>query len=136
MFSIALRAHPVDLMRLGMLVDRFGAEHHLSADDLTRVNLVLDEIVSNAIKHGHPNGGDGEVAVSLALDGGLLAIDITDDGIAFNPLEAPVPNLDLPLDERPIGGLGVHIVKAVSETISYRREDGRNHLSLTMRVGP
>jgi len=135
MFSIALRAHPIDLTRLGMLVDRFGAEHRLAADDVTKVNLVLDEIVSNAIKHGHPNEADGEIEVSLALDGHLMTILVSDDGIPFNPLDVPAPNLDLPIEERPVGGLGVHIVKAVSETIAYRRENGRNLLTLTMRVG-
>jgi anti-sigma regulatory factor (Ser/Thr protein kinase) len=65
-----------------------------------------------------------------------LTIDVADDGIAFNPLEKDPPDLDLPFSERPIGGLGIHIVRALSETIAYRRENDRNHLTMTMRVGP
>jgi anti-sigma regulatory factor (Ser/Thr protein kinase) len=64
----------------------------------------------------------------------VLTIDIAEDGIAFNPLEAKPPNLDLPITERPISGLGIHIVRALTETIAYRRENGRNHLTITMRV--
>lgn len=133
--SITLRNDRHELGRLAELVERFGAEHHLAVDELTNVNLVLDEIVSNVIRHGRTSEGEGGIVVSLALHDAVLTIDVTDDGIAFNPLEAPPPNLDLPITERPIGGLGIHIVRAITETIAYRREDGRNRLTMTMRVG-
>jgi hypothetical protein len=74
------------------------------------------------------------ISVSLDLQGSVLTIDIADDGIAFNRLKAKPPNLDLPITERPINGLGIHIVRALRETIAYRRENGRNHLTITMRV--
>lgn len=131
--SVSLACDRRELGRLADLVDRFGAEHAVSPDDLTSVHLVLDELVSNVIRHGH-TANNGTVDVSLAVDAGMLTIDIVDDGIAFDPLTRPAPNLDLPIDERPIGGLGIHIVKALSETIAYRRDSGRNHLSLTMRL--
>jgi anti-sigma regulatory factor (Ser/Thr protein kinase) len=131
--SVSLACDRSELVRLADLVDRFGAEQALSPDDLTNVHLVLDELVSNVIRHGHI-ANNGTVDVSLAVDSGTLTIDIVDDGIAFDPLACPSPNLDLPIEERPIGGLGIHIVKALSETIAYRRDGGRNHLSLTMRL--
>ena len=133
--SVALRSHRDELVRLAKLVDRFAAEHHLSDNDLTNLNLVLDEIVSNVIKYGHLRPHEEpRIDVSLALDGGRLTVNVADDGIAFNPLDAKRPDLDLPIVERPIGGLGIHIVKALVDTIAYRREDGRNHMTLTMRV--
>ena len=58
-----------------------------------------------------------------------------DNGIPFDPLARPATNLNLPIEQRPVGGLGIHIVKTLSETIAYHREDDRNHLSVTMRVG-
>jgi anti-sigma regulatory factor (Ser/Thr protein kinase) len=134
-FSIALRNDRHELVRLAELVERFGAEHHLADDTLTNINLVLDEVVANVIKYGRAGKDAGEIDVSLALDGGLLTIDVADDGIAFNPLEKDPPDLDLPFSERSIGGLGIHIVRALSETIAYRRENDRNHLTMTMRVG-
>jgi|SRR5436190_21129834 len=133
--STSLRCDRSELVRLTELVDRFGVERGMSEDDLTNVRLVLDEIVSNVIRHGHTADGDGRVDVSLALDGHELKIDVTDNGIAFDPLARPAPNLSLPIEQRPIGGLGIYIVKTLAETIAYRREDGQNHLSLTMRVG-
>jgi serine/threonine-protein kinase RsbW len=135
-FSIALRNDRHELVRLAELVERFGAEHHLADDTLTNINLVLDEVVANVIKYGRAGKDAGEIDVSLALDGGRLTIDVADDGIAFNPLEQDPPDLDLPFSERPIGGLGIHIVRALIETIAYRRENDRNLLTMTMRVGP
>jgi anti-sigma regulatory factor (Ser/Thr protein kinase) len=87
------------------------------------------------IKYGRAGDSDGAINVSLVREGGRLTIEVSDDGIAFNPLEATPPNLDLPIMERPVGGLGIHIVKALTETAAYRREHERNHLTMTMRAG-
>jgi serine/threonine-protein kinase RsbW len=130
-FSIALKHDRHELVRLAELVERFGVEQHLPADTLINVNLVLDEVVSNVIKYGRAGTAAGAIDVSLVLEGGRLTIEVSDDGIA---LEATPPDLDLPITERPIGGLGIHIVKALTETAAYRREHERNHLSMTIRV--
>ena len=132
--SIALRNERQELVRLAGLVERFSADHHLSDDVVMNVNLVLDEIVSNVIKYGQASDGEDAISVALALDGGVLTIDIADDGIPFNPIDAKPPDLDLPITERPVGGLGIHIVKALTETIDYRRDHDRNRLTMTMRV--
>ena len=132
--SIALKNDRHELARLAELVDRFGAEHHLPGDAITNVHLILDEIVSNVIKYSRAGDAEGAIGVSLALEAGRLTIEVSDDGMAFNPLDATPPNLDLPISERPIGGLGIHIVKALTETVAYRRTDARNHLTMTMRV--
>jgi len=133
--SIALTNNRYELVRLAEAVERFGAEQHLPNDTLTNINLVLDEVVSNVIKYGRAGDSDGAINVSLVREGGRLTIEVSDDGIAFNPLEATPPNLDLPIMERPVGGLGIHIVKALTETAAYRREHERNYLTMTMRAG-
>jgi serine/threonine-protein kinase RsbW len=130
--SIELQNERLELVRLADLVERFGADHHFSDDFVTNVNLVLDEIVSNVIKYGR--AGD-TIDVSLTLEGEVLTIEVADGGIAFNPIDAKPPDLDLPITERPVGGLGIHIVKALTETIDYRRDHDRNRLTMTMRVG-
>jgi anti-sigma regulatory factor (Ser/Thr protein kinase) len=133
--SITLRHELRELLRLAEQVERFGAAHQFSDDFVTNVNLVLDEMVSNVIKYGKSSDDKGGIDVSLALDGTLLTIEIADAGGAFNPIDATPPDLDLPITERPVGGLGIHIVKALTESIVYRRENERNHLTMTMRVG-
>jgi serine/threonine-protein kinase RsbW len=131
--AISLRNERAELTRLAVLVEQFGAQHHLSDDVVMNVNLVLDEIVANVIRYAHL-GGEDRIDVRLALDRGAVAIDVDDPGVAFNPLDAPPPNLDAPIDERRPGGLGIHIVKSLAETVSYRRADGRNRFRASVRV--
>ena len=130
--SVALRNEASELLRLAALVERFGEDHQVSGDDVMKINLVLDEIVANVIRHG--KAGDHETQVSLALDGRLLKIDVDDAGVAFNPLEAPPPIFDVPLEERRPGGLGIHIVKTLAESVTYTRNNDRNHLTVKMRL--
>jgi anti-sigma regulatory factor (Ser/Thr protein kinase) len=72
--------------------------------------------------------------VRLALDPDTLTIQVADDGVPFNPVDAPPPDLDLPIEERPIGGLGIHIVRSLVDTIEHRRDDGRNVLTMTKKM--
>lgn len=97
-----------------------------------RANLILEEMLLNALTHGDTSGLTA-IDVELECSDNRLTIRLADDGSAFNPLtDAPVPDVTLPLAERPIGGLGVHLVQAISHDLEYRREDGRNHLKLVV----
>jgi anti-sigma regulatory factor (Ser/Thr protein kinase) len=63
-----------------------------------------------------------------------VTVTVEDDGVPFNPLEATEPDLDRPLEERSIGGLGIHLVKNLMDDVEYRREAGRNYLVMRKRV--
>ena len=123
-----------EIARLAELFDERAKAWGLSEDDTCNVQLMLDEFVSNVIKYGYADRREHQIDVDVALAGGLLTIRIEDDGKAFNPLDAPPPKFDLPIEERPIGGLGVYIVKTLADSIDYRRDAGRNVLTMTRRV--
>ena len=132
--SIVLVNQRREVERLGHLVERFGEEHHLPADDITAVNLALDEIVINIIVHGFDDRREHWIHVSLALESDSLTVRVEDDGRPFNPMDAPAPNLDLALEDRPIGGLGIYIVRSTVNAIEHRRERGRNILTMTKKI--
>ena len=120
------------------LMDRVEQQCHewgLSEDDTVNLNLILDEFVSNVIRHGYEDDAAHEIHVVVGLAGDTASIRIEDDAEPFNPLEAPPPDLDLPIDQRPIGGLGIFIARALADSIEYRRERGRNVLTMTKKVG-
>jgi sigma-B regulation protein RsbU (phosphoserine phosphatase) len=123
-----------EISRLGQLVDRFGREHHLAADDTNDINLMLDEIVGNVIKHGFDDSLTHEIHIGVTLDKDLATVRVEDEGKLFNPLDAPEPDLDLPIEERPVGGLGVFIVRSIAESLDYRREGGRNIVTMKKRI--
>lgn len=132
--SVLLVNQRHELKRLAELVDRFGAEHHLSDDDTIAMNLVLDELVMNVIDHAYEDQRAHEIRVNLRIDGCVCRIDVEDDGTPFNPLDMPPPNLDLPLEERPIGGLGLFLVRSMVSTIAYRREGHINRITVEREI--
>jgi anti-sigma regulatory factor (Ser/Thr protein kinase) len=94
------------------------------------VDLVLEELAQNIVSYGYPDGRFGSMEVSLELaDGGLL-ITVEDDGDPFDPFARVEPDLDAPLDEREIGGLGIHFTRTLMDECRYRRVDGRNRVQL------
>jgi serine phosphatase RsbU (regulator of sigma subunit)/anti-sigma regulatory factor (Ser/Thr protein kinase)/HPt (histidine-containing phosphotransfer) domain-containing protein len=100
-------------------------------DDLI---LGLDEMLANIVTYGYPGNPAGAIAVRVAITEDALRLDISDRAPAFNPLEAAAPDLDAPLDTRPVGGLGVHLARSVMDTMEYAREDGENRLRLVRRL--
>lgn len=127
-----------DLAGLAQLAERvegFGTAQNLPASVVNALNVVLDEAVSNAINHGYDAGVRGEIAVRLrrAPDGVLLEVE--DDGRPFDPLQAPPPDLTLSLERRPIGGLGIHLIRNLMDEVSYARVGGRNVLKMVKYLG-
>src|SRR5262245_32384340 len=124
-----------EIVRLGEVAERFAAEHKLPDDDVMAINLVLDEILTNIIEYGYDDQAEHEIHVTMAVEGDVLFIEIEDDARHFNPLEAPPPDLTLPLEERPVGGLGIHIMRTLMDTVEHQRRDGRNILTMRKTIG-
>lgn len=128
------RSHD-ELGRITDAVDDLGHKESWSNDLLFRVHLVLEELVLNIIDYGFDDGRDDhELEVVLISEDDSLTIEVTDDGLPFDPLEdAKKPDVNAPLEDRPIGGLGVHLVRTMMDEMTYRREDDKNHLTLVAR---
>src|SRR5262245_16872036 len=102
-------------------VSQFCREHGFSSEIEGNLGLALEEILVNVIRHGHPEGGKHEIQVRLSRQQDWVIATVEDDGIPFNPLEAPEPDLCSPLETRPIGGLGIHLVKSITDGLEYQR---------------
>jgi serine/threonine-protein kinase RsbW len=124
-----------EIGRAAEFAEQFGAAQGLSEDEVMSVNLVLDEVMANVIEHGSEAGSTHEIRITLALEDDQLTIEVTDDARAFDPLQLAPPDLDLPLEERPVGGLGIHIVRSVMDSVAYERRDGRNIITMRKTIG-
>ena len=124
--SITIANRRVEIERAAELIETFGSSHGLSAEVIFKLNLALDEVVTNIIAYAFDDETDRQIDITVTLDDEIISIRVEDDGLAFNPLDAPVPDLKLGIDDRPIGGLGVHIVRSVMDALEYHRESGRN----------
>ncbi|OIQ50367.1 Phosphoserine phosphatase RsbU [Pseudodesulfovibrio hydrargyri] len=117
-------------------VEAFGALHGLHPKIVFHLTLVLDELITNIISYGYADFDEHPIDVTIALHGDELTICVEDDSEPFNILEAPEPELGLPLDQRarPVGGLGIHLVKNMVHGIHYKRENGKNILTLHKNI--
>lgn len=105
---------------------------------LRQVELVLEELLVNVFSYAYPND-DGEAEITFCieyLDGtAYFCFSVLDWGKEFNPFaEVATPNIDLDLDDRPVGGLGVHLVRSLTAHYAYCREDGANKLRLHFAI--
>ena len=115
-------------------IERFGSEQGLATNVVNALNVALDEAVSNAINHGYDAGMRGEIAVRLRRETDRVEVEVEDDGRPFDPLQVPPPDLTLPLERRPIGGLGIHLIRNLMDEVSYARRDGRNVLKMAKHL--
>jgi sigma-B regulation protein RsbU (phosphoserine phosphatase) len=116
-------------------VNDFARNHQWSQEALFQVSLAVEETVMNVISHG--GGGDAlpvQVRICLRQEGMDLDLEIADNGVAFDPTQAPPPDLEAGLADRPVGGLGVFLVHQMVDAVSYRREAGWNFLQLHKRA--
>jgi serine/threonine-protein kinase RsbW len=116
-------------------LDDFSAAHGLDRNDTWPFHVALDEILSNVVKYGGEGGGEGRIEIRLRLEGRALEMVILDDASPFNPLEARAPDTTSPVEERPIGGLGIEIVRRLMDGVEYRRLPDHNQLTLRRRLG-
>ncbi len=135
--SLAAEANLDELQRFQEAVVEFGEAQDWPSDLAYQVELVIEEMCVNIINYGYD--GESLCRMELAVDSqaDALIIEISDNGRAFDPLqEAPSPDLSLDVEERPIGGLGVYLVKSIMDEAHYRRKADKNYLKLVKRRNP
>jgi serine/threonine-protein kinase RsbW len=123
-----------ELSRVAESVDRYCDENGVPADAAFNINVVLEELLMNTISYGFTDAKPHEIEVTIVKGRETITVEISDDGQAFDPLQAAAPDLNAPLAERRIGGLGIHFVKTLMDTVEYRHADGRNHVILGKRI--
>jgi anti-sigma regulatory factor (Ser/Thr protein kinase) len=123
-----------ELEKLEGFTADFALKAGLSDKDLFALQIVVEELVTNVIDYGGVPAGEHAVRVDLSTDNGELLIRIADRGKEYNPLLREDPDVTLPAEQRPIGGLGVHFCKKLTDAQSYERRDGCNVLTLRKKL--
>jgi anti-sigma regulatory factor (Ser/Thr protein kinase) len=133
-FAADMANDMADLGRLPPQLEAFAEQAELPLDVAMHIDIVLDELLVNTISYGYPDGRSGTIRLRMRVNAEHITIVIEDDGDAFNPLSAKAPDLDSDLEHREIGGLGVHFVRTMMDTVDYQRIDGVNRLTLTKQL--
>ncbi|HOX22638.1 MAG TPA: ATP-binding protein [Elusimicrobiales bacterium] len=134
-FSYSLKNSMEDLSGLDAPLDAWLENSGAGAAAAYALRLALEELLTNRIKYGFKLEEEHRIEVAIArLEDGSFRLTITDDGDDFNPAAAPDPQeLDSPVEQRGIGGLGLHMVKKLCSGLEHSRKDGVNTLTVTVQ---
>lgn len=106
----------------------------ISKECSMQIRLALEEVVTNVILYAYPSQSGQDLSIDVTYQDRKLQITVIDTGIPFNPMEIEDPDLTLPIDKRPIGGLGIFIAKKLMSEVHYYRTDGKNILTMVKSV--
>jgi serine/threonine-protein kinase RsbW len=117
-------------------IEGIGDELGLSPSLVMSINLALEEAIANVIMYAYP-GEEGKRTINLSADYDKDAITfiLSDKGLPFDPTKAPEADVTLSVEERPIGGLGIFLIRKIMAEVSYQRVDGENRLKMVKKLG-
>ena len=132
--SIVLTNDISEVGKLNAFVEEIGNEFSLSSDIIFNLNLVLEEAVVNVINYAYPKEEHEFIYLSAHMHEGSIILVLTDTGKEFDPTLAPEVDITLSADERPIGGLGIFLIRQIMNEVRYERIDGKNILTLEKKL--
>lgn len=121
------------LARMNEAIEDIGMQEDWPPDLLFTITLVIEEVGLNIVNYAY--GGEGGMfELIITSEDDSLTVELIDGGPPFNMLtDADAPDIDADLDDRPVGGLGIHLVKSMMDELNYKREHDQNHLTLVKR---
>ena len=121
-----------EIALLAKELDEFGVRNNVPANVIHNFNMALEELLTNVISHGYAESNqDCEIKVSVVVADGTMTARIEDDARAFNPLTVSQPDIGAAIEKHPCQGLGIHLVRTVVDSVTYKRRDERNCLTIS-----
>ncbi len=136
MDPIALTPDLSSIRELEQSLEDFACAHELDMRLQNRLNLMLEELVTNSVNYSLPAVSGPKLELGLSLEGKFVVARLEDNGPAFDPFnDAPAADTTSSLEDRPIGGLGVYLTKKFADEYAYERVDDRNRVTLRCLIG-
>lgn len=111
----------------------FLEKHDVAAETAFALDLTFEELITNTIKYAHSDLLPHEIEIRVSVVPDAVELEVCDDGDPFDPTAQEAPDTSLPVEERPIGGLGIHLIKNLTDAFEYRREEGKNRILVRKR---
>ena len=132
--QITIKNRLSDIALVQTALKQFADVRGISSHDVIKINLIVDELISNIVSYAYQDDGEHDIEIELGLADNRLSMVITDDGVPFDPSAKDSPDTAVPLEARPLGGLGIHLVKKIADDLSYQRRAGKNVVTVVKRV--
>lgn len=123
-----------ELTRVETFLEELGTEWNLPMPVVLNLNLALEEAVTNIMFYGYDDEETHSILIDCSRQGDQLTINIIDDGHEYDPTARPDPDITLTAEERPIGGLGIFLIRKVMDQVEYERKENKNYLKLNKRI--
>ncbi len=134
--EIELKNRVSELDKLHHQIAGFWKDNNLNPDNIYNINLSLEEIITNIIKYSYNDDLEHTIKVTVRLDDEQkIHLEVIDDGLEFNPFDHPIPDTSKALDQRDIGGLGIHLVRNMMDYYNYERQDSLNKVVMVKNIG-
>jgi len=124
---------PQDLSRVMIEVGGFLEALGIGGQTGYVTNLAVEELATNILKYGYDDTVVHEILLRVDVEPGAVRLLLEDDGHPFNPLDLPEPDVHLPTEDREPGGLGIHLIRKLSDRMDYQRANGRNRVTVRIR---
>ena len=125
-----------ELDRVAIFLEDLGKEWGLSVSQVLSLNVVLEEALTNILLYGYIDHDQHSIEINFVIEGDQLTISLVDDGLPYDPTLKADPDITLTAEERPIGGLGIFLIKKIMDKVEYERNTNKNILILTKNMKP
>ena len=133
-FDLVVTNDNEGLAQAGMAVASFLEPQSLTPKTEYAMTLSLEEMLTNVIKYAYDDDQQHNINISVHVGDTEAVMQLTDNGHEFNPLAEPEPDLDQSIEDRPIGGLGLHLVRSMTQRVEYERRDSQNTLTMYFSI--
>lgn len=123
-----------EITRLEIFIEELGEELDLSPETAMNINLALEEAIANIIMYAYPSTEKREITLKATASKEQLIFLLTDSGISFDPTRVKDVDLTLPIEERPIGGLGIFLIRQIMNEVFYERIGETNKLVMKKNI--
>ena len=117
-----------EIATLANFIETIGEELSLSAEMIMNINLALEEAIANIIMYAYPSQEEHEILLKMSSNEHQLVFLLTDKGVSFDPTQVEDVDLTLSIEDRPIGGLGIFLIRSIMNEVTYQRLDDENRL--------
>ena len=132
--NLTLHNDVQEIPLLAAFIDEVAETCNIDPHVAMSINLAMEEAVVNVMNYAYPKGTEGEITVDAELTENSITFSVTDAGVPFDPTTSAEPDITLSSDDRPIGGLGIFLVRQMMDSVTYRRENDKNILTLTKTI--
>jgi serine/threonine-protein kinase RsbW len=132
--TITLSNRIDELTRISSFLKKCADQWGIHASVMLSLNLVIEEAFTNVVQYAYSDNHDHHIDLIIKKKDSELEITLVDDGKQYDPTEEKEPDINLSANDRPIGGLGVFLIKKTMDNVSYFRKDNKNHLVMVKKV--